>query len=108
MVVIVDADTKPLKARSDALAQALRQARLDPRAAEEPIAIFVPKRNIETWIRFVGGEVVDEVTDYSYPPRPADYDVAAGRLREMCQRGLGESAPPSLHAACAEITRIAR
>ena len=57
LIAVIDADTEPFEAHY----QPLR----NQAAGVNTVAVFVPKRNIETWIRaLTGGSPVDEATDY--------------------------------------------
>ena len=109
LVVIVDADTRTVDQRLEELDEALRRHRLASRASEEHIGIFVPKRNIETWIYYLQGVSVDEHTAYPKLPHEGDCAPAVKRLAEaVCHgHGLAADAPPSLRSACDEWTRIA-
>ncbi|MEH2140100.1 hypothetical protein [Nostoc sp.] len=78
---------------------------------DEKIAIFVPKRNIETWIHYLQtGEVVEEEAKKSkYPKFPKNEAICKPgvELANQCSQGsLDENAPPSLQAACEELQRL--
>ena len=60
LVVLIDADTNNIQDRLRQLDQALIEDAQEIRQPHEKIAIFVPKRNIETWIHYLQGENVDE------------------------------------------------
>lgn len=64
LVVILDADRLSVAQRMNKLAAELKRAGQQPRGASENIALIIPKRNIETWITFLGGRVVDEDRNY--------------------------------------------
>ncbi len=61
LVVLIDADNNSVIKKFQELDALLEK----PRKPNEAIAIFVPKRNIETWIYSLQGEIVDEETKYS-------------------------------------------
>src|SRR4028119_110846 len=65
LVVLIDADTGTLEARLDELASVLDEDAQEKRRSNEAIAIFVPKRNIETWIHYLQGETVNEEDAYA-------------------------------------------
>ena len=101
LAVVIDADTHTVEQRLAQLDTALT------RQDDEKIAIFVPKRNIETWTHYLMGEAVDEETAYSKLAREGQCKPHIKRLvEEICPSGLPEDAPPSLHAACDELQRI--
>jgi hypothetical protein len=64
LIVVIDADTLTVQARLRQLAQALEEREAAAVRKPEQIAQLVPKRNVETWILCLTGEVVDEATDY--------------------------------------------
>jgi hypothetical protein len=75
----------------------------DRRRPGERVAIFVPARNIETWLAYLGGQTVNENDTYPRLERERDCQRYVERLYEMCQQGaLREPSPPSLEAACTE------
>ena len=64
LVVVIDADTSEVSRREQQLAESLCQAELESRSTSEAIVHLIPKRNIETWILYLSGEIFDEITDY--------------------------------------------
>ncbi|MBL8755444.1 MAG: hypothetical protein JNK15_19240 [Planctomycetes bacterium] len=75
-------------------------------AAREPnerIAYVVPRRNIETWIRFAAGQAVDEVADYK---ARGQEPVDCRPLVTACTSGSAELHPPSLRTARSELQRV--
>ena len=108
LVVLIDADTGTLAARLNWLASALDKDKQKNREPNEAIAIFVPKRNIETWIRYLQGETVNEEAVYpKFKNNEAVCKTAAEDLADRCySQSLPEDAPPSLQAACGELQRL--
>lgn len=77
----------------------------------EPVAILVPKRNIETWLAFLRGEAVDENREKPYPKYDAESDCRdqAKELHKRCdEKNLGNGAPQSLVAACEQYKNLPR
>ncbi len=111
LVVITDADTlEPLERRTT-LTQKFKEQGIDTPQASERIAIFIPKRNIETWIYFLLGKAVDEDKDYPHlQERESDCNKAVRKLAQNCRKNfqLDPNAPPSLKEACEELKRIPR
>jgi hypothetical protein len=67
------------------------------------VAFIVPRRNVETWIAYLGGDLVDEAIAYPKLERPRDCAESVRQLNEMCRHGLlRDPAPASLEAACSE------
>jgi hypothetical protein len=83
LVVVIDADLAPVKQRVDEL-----DAR-SPRQPGERIALVIPRRNIETWIRFLTAPPVDEEADYK--PRNPDF----GDTRQAAKALAALSTPPA-------------
>ena len=108
LVVLIDADTGTLQERLNQLAQSLSEDSQQNRQPDEAIAIFIPKRNIETWIHYLQGETVDEETGYSkFDKNEATCKPYVENLAEQCRsQNLPEEAPASLQAACGELQRL--
>lgn len=107
LAVIIDADKQTVEQRLGELDLALEAASQPRRQVEECIAIFVPRRNIETWIYYLQGYKVDEETVYPKLSRTGDCKADVERLaRDICPVGLPPSAPPSLRTACGELEKV--
>jgi len=107
LVVMIDADTREVVEHFRELENALHEATLSERQPDEQIGVFVPKRNIETWIHYLQGQSVNEIEEY---PR---FKGNEGICRPLVERlainrdtPLPESAPNSLKIACSELKRI--
>ncbi len=108
LVVLIDADTGTLQERLNQLASVLGENDQKKREPNEAIAIFVPKRNIETWIHYLQGETVNEEDAYArFNNNEALCKTAAEDLADRCySQNLPEDAPRSLQAACGELQRL--
>src|SRR4028119_1575242 len=108
LVVLIDADTGTLEARLNELASVLDEDAQEKRRSNEAIAIFVPKRNIETWIHYLQGETVNEEDAYArFKNNEAVCKTAVEDLADRCySQSLPEDAPRSLQAACGELQRL--
>jgi hypothetical protein len=108
LVVLIDADTGTLEARLNGLARVLDEDEQKNREPNEAIAIFVPKRNIETWIHYLQGETVNEEAVYAkFKNNEAVCKTAVEDLADRCySQSLPEDAPRSLQAACGELQRL--
>lgn len=103
LVAMVDADREPVEKRLADFDAACRQSGVGPRTASEPVAVFVPRRNVETWIAYLDGKSVNEGDVYPKLPRERDCASAVRALKAMCDaRALREPAPASLQLACIE------
>lgn len=108
LVVLIDADTGTLKARLNELASVLAEDEQENRRSDEAIAIFVPKRNIETWIHYLQGETVNEEDAYAkFEKNEALCKTNVENLADRCYaQDLPEDAPRSLQTSCGELQRL--
>lgn len=108
LVVLIDADRGTLQERLNQLAGLLEEDAQEKRRSDEAIAIFISKRNIETWIHYLQGETVNEEDAYAkFDKNETVCKTDVEDLADRCySRDLPEEAPPSLHAACGELQRI--
>lgn len=108
LIVIIDADMQSVDSQRKQLDQALRKNSLDNRQPNEKIGIFIPKRNIETWIYYLSGQSVNENDAYSHLERESICKEWVEALASDCRnhKPLPDDAPESLKAACSELLRI--
>lgn len=108
LVAIIDADTYSVQQRLKQLDSALEDNGQAKRQSHEKIAIFVPKRNIETWIHYLMGKDVNEDSAYSkFSAHESRCKPLVKKLaEEICPVGLPQDAPSSLQTACKELARI--
>jgi hypothetical protein len=109
LVVMVDADMETTEWRASQLSDALTTASMDGRRDDEPIVLLIPKRHVETWIRALLGNQVDEETDYTRPtPTTKDIKEAAAKLHEWTRpvANPGPTSPLSLTASLPEWRKI--
>lgn len=84
LLVSIDRDDQTVLARKQQFDEILRSKQMSPRSNDEPVAIWVPSRNIETWISHFTGQDVDETEDYKSRTRRIDLkDVAEGFVKEF-------------------------
>jgi hypothetical protein len=111
LVILIDADNYTVKERLKQLDDILGEQSLPLRKIDEEISVFVPKRNIETWIHYLKGEFVEEDREKPYTKfaKAGDCKPYAEVLAKQCwAQNLPQTAPPSLQAACGEIQRLLR
>ena len=110
LVVAVDADNHSTEDRRSELERECAKQDVPERTSEDPVIVVVPRRNIETWLAWLGGDKVDEETSYPRLRRESDCDPLARNLYRMCHKAqrLDEGAPPSLIEACQEYRRLSR
>jgi len=108
LVVLIDADRGTLQERLNQLTSVLGENDQKKREPNEATAIFVPKRNIETWIHYLQGETVNEEDAYAkFEKNEAACKTAVEDLADRCySQSLPEDAPRSLQAACGELQRL--
>ena len=82
---------------------------MERRDNDEPIVVLIPRRHVETWIRALLGQTVDEQTDYKNPqPTPEEIRQAAGTLHQWTRPNTGPdpTSPPSLTDSIPEWQKI--
>lgn len=108
LIVMIDGDPAagPTE-RSRQLDTSCRQFDIPPRRSGEPVAVLVPKRNIETWLAYLDGTTVNETDNYPRLDPPSDCKTHVRTLADMCsRRRLRQPTPPSLVAACNEFRNL--
>ncbi|MFH0824366.1 MAG: hypothetical protein V2B18_16560 [Pseudomonadota bacterium] len=108
LVVVIDADNFSVEERIRQLESSLGDSGQQERTTGERIVILVPKRNIETWIRYLDGMDYDETQPYSKLTRQKECMSAVKRLADFCTAGLQTDVPDSLRRACVEARRCDR
>ena len=103
LVVMLDGDSYGRDRRQQQLDQECEQRNISPQEPGDKVAVFVPTRNIETWIAYLDGQGVNETDAYPRLERQRECVRHVNVLHEMCMRGqLRSPAPASLEAACRE------
>lgn len=82
LIAVVDADNSAVHERFRQLDGSLRENNMMERTESEPIAILIPKRNIETWICCLAGQPVNEAEDY----KPRSGSAGDARMAELLRR----------------------
>lgn len=110
LIVVTDADTRSTADRRAQLDAACDEKETPRRIDGDPVLVIVPRRNIETWLAYLGGTTVDENTPYRKLKREGDCVAQADALFRMCHEAqrLDEGAPPSLQEACEEYGKLQR
>jgi len=109
LIVIVDADQETTRRRAAQLSSALTAAGMDQRNEDELIAILIPKRHVETWVRALLGEQVNETDKFKYPePTSKQILQAAETLYGWTRPNAepGPTSPPSLTESIPEWRKI--
>jgi hypothetical protein len=104
LVVFVDGDKAGVAGRLKEFDNACEGEQIEPRKQEDSVLMIVPVWNIETWLAYLDGTMVDESkSDYPRLDRPRDCQRHVDQLFEMCQKNaLRQPAPQSLVSACDE------
>ena len=109
-LLLIDADKEPRGGREEQLAGRLKEAGMGPRGIQERIALWVPRRQLETWINYLTHGDADEETDYKRENRytDKDYKVAVRQFVQCLkkQRALSSTVIPSLKNAMVEFGRL--
>lgn len=102
LIAVIDADTEPFEARYQ---QLRNQA-----DGVDTVAIFVPKRNIETWIRVLtGGWPTNEVTSYKLGTETGlEKPAALAFLKLIREQEVRAGLLPSLEFGLTEARQIRR
>lgn len=112
LIVVMDADSQSTQHERSMLRDELSRVNLQWPKSDEPIAILIPKRNLETWIRALLGNAADEETDYSKrpftAPPPKDIQTAAEKLFDNMRASpeLPPAWPQSLRDSIPEWRKI--
>lgn len=110
LLVIIDGDEEKEEGRKRQLEQHLREAREPSRKPGERIAIWVPMRQLETWIYFLKHGSADEVAEYKEDSKVKDRDllpVARKFARILAkEQALPRGALSSMRSAVKEFERI--
>lgn len=107
LIVMTDADNMSADQRKETLRRKCLDEGVEWRRAGEALLVFIPRRNIETWLAYLRGEPVDETAAYQKYAAESDCRDQVALLAGWCQRGaLREPAPASLVAACEEWQRM--
>lgn len=110
LIVMIDADKFTVEERRSQLSNRLTQAGHQDVRNSEPVIIFIPKRNCETWICALLGRQVEEDEDCKDWERPSreDFRRAADALFQWSRPGAtpGPTCVPSLRSALPEWTKI--
>ncbi|MCK5876957.1 MAG: hypothetical protein KAG43_04925 [Candidatus Marithrix sp.] len=101
LVVVIDTDLNSIEDRIKSLGK--KSQRLD----NEKVAIFIPKRNIETWFRYLDKDDYNQEDDYKKEYKNSSTSKFAEKLaKEICSKELPDDAPHSLFHACKELKRL--
>ena len=103
LLVMIDGDKFSVSERKKQLQQNVQCT------AQEPVALFVPKRNIQSWMAFLDGDFENEEKDYKQKYQRQSPNSKYGRnLRKFCLSSSPEKLPSSLEDACKEWEKIER
>ncbi|MBN1874843.1 MAG: hypothetical protein JXA33_11485 [Anaerolineae bacterium] len=106
LVVLIDSDLCRIEERRRQLEQSLVEHNLQMLQSVEKIGVFIPRRNIETWIHYLQGENVNEIEIYAKFQNEGICKPLVAELARTRHQLLPDDAPASLQAACSELERI--
>lgn len=107
LAVMIDADAFSVDERMREFDAACIDQDVAVRTGLEKVGVFVPKRNIETWIYFLQGTAIDEESAYRKMENPSDCEGAVRCLAEHCRQNTRPAGlPDSLMRAFSECRRI--
>ncbi len=107
---MIDADAGSTHNRRLQFARALRAAGEAQLSTGDPIVNLIAKRNVETWILCLNGNIVDELADYRRDRRvtPSAIKEAASSLYEWTRpnAAVPVACVPSLRECLPEFERV--
>lgn len=108
LVVCIDADSYLYEVRMKELSEAIKE--LSIKIEEEMILVWIPKREIETWISFFRGDATDEEMIFIHNGKPK---ACRNEAKEMYQYCIGIhdthlSALPSIIRAKDEFEKVCK
>ena len=108
LIVMIDADDFSTEERRRALSNKCVAAEYSPLIENDPLAILIPKRHVETWICNLLGIAVEETQDCKSIASTKKEDIrrAAQTLEAWVTNVLPESCVPSLKQSVPELRRI--
>jgi len=110
LIVVIDADTSTVAARSAALDAELVKAGLPARGATERICFLIPRRNLETWLHVFHGNAANEEDDYKSlydgDLKAEACSKGARAFEQWLQRPAAANDLPSLAASRPEVGRV--
>jgi len=110
LLIGTEADQMTVAERSELLAAALSNARMEPRKRDEPIAHWIPRWSIETWGLALTGQSVNEETRYknTAQAKGIDWKAVAGAFVEDYGKPPADrvASLPSILAAYRETDRF--
>ena len=109
LIVAIDADVKTCLERQNQLDEACINAGVQQLAVNDKVLLFIPKRNIETWVKYFDGESVDEEHDYAHflNGHESDCHNAADKMAEEFSKTTFSSGLSSLEFAFKYYTKLA-
>ena len=107
LVAMIDGDKYSIEQRLKQMDEACNQNDVLPRQSADKVAVFVPVRNIETWLAYLAGEHVNEKESYRRLQRERECQRHVDVLEKMCtEKKLQTPVPSSLEAACCAYDKI--
>lgn len=110
LIVAIDADFNTCMERQKQLDEACGNAGVDKRNSKDKLLLLVPKRNIETWIKYFDGETVDEEYDYAHFLNGHESDCynSADKMSAEFSQTTFSSELSSLQFAYQEYTQLVK
>lgn len=107
LLICTDADLHEVSERARQLAASLQTAGEPQRRRDEHIALWIPRRNLETWVYLYARGPVDEAANYKHEIREEDLKAAAlGWGDDLKRKSIKPRRCRSLELALTETERI--
>ena len=110
LIVVIDADKKTVQERKSQLTEACNATGIPVRTENDKLLIFIPKRNIETWIKYFDNNAVDEEQDYAHYLNVHESDCysAADKMSDSFSTDNSIFELPALQDAYNEYINLAK
>ena len=108
MIIFADADDHTVEERKTILDDEVRKEIKGWDRTNEPIIMWIPKRQIETWIHFLSGNETDEMIRYRHTGKPISCKDQAVKYAQYCQDIdlFDDKELPSMLAGKTEYKRV--
>lgn len=110
LIVLIEADRRTTAETRSSLDTQRQRNGVAPRASGEPVCLFIPKRNIETWVFCLLGRSANEQEDYRARTEEKESQLAGYDFGKQILECSGPAAHwvPSLKEAVPEARRVPR
>lgn len=107
LIVCIDADNYTIEDRRNDLIGIVKNTIRAWKFEEEPMMLWIPKREIETWLAFLDGKDVNEEMSFKHSGHPLSCKLEAEKMALFCrgEYDFSKAMLPSIKAAKDEYIR---